>query len=268
MPTSWRRVIWGYTRALFKPPSMRLRPILLALLVAAPAGAQTAVDIAAKSLATAKDARIRAQSAVLLGTSKSPRAQAPLCNAMKDDEAIVRAAAARALGDLGDASAATCLKAHANDGNKDVKNAVAKAIEQLTGAGAGLKAGSLYVVLDPIKDETGGLSASDVKLATDLMQKKLTSMGLAVAAPGWDPAATSTMVKSKKLKGWWLKVTVKPNTNNGLKFDLLALTYPDQAIKGSVNVKAPGGPKKEALINAIVPKLIDDASDEFEWTPQ
>jgi hypothetical protein len=49
-----------------------------------------------------------------------------------------------------------------------------------------------------------------------------------------------------------------------LKIEMLIMTYPEQALKGSWNVKAAGG-KPESLIKAMVPRVVDDAASDLEW---
>jgi hypothetical protein len=42
------------------------------------------------------------------------------------------------------------------------------------------------------------------------------------------------------------------------------MTYPDQSLKGTWNVKASGG-KPESLIKAMVPRVVEDAAADLEW---
>jgi hypothetical protein len=238
--------------------------LLIALCLAALAEAQSPIDFPSKTLATAKDSRNRANAAILLGQSRNPLAVPPLCKGLNDPEPIVRVASAKALGELGESTGTPCLEKQKGDSDDDVRFAVKRSLEMLV-ISAALKPGGMYVLME-LNDETGRLSASDTKLAVDLMHKKLASIGAAVGPQPYDPKIEGALIRSKKLKGWLLKVKVQPYST-GMKMDLLALTYPDNAIKGNVSVKTATAAKPAALIQAMSPKLIDEAADEFEWTP-
>ena len=54
------------------------------------------------------------------------------------------------------------------------------------------------------------------------------------------------------------------SSDKGLKVEMLIMSYPDQALKGSWSVNAAGG-KQEKLIKAMVPRVVDDAAKELEW---
>jgi hypothetical protein len=237
-----------------------LRPAfpLLALVLYAPAslGQDARIALFAKQLKTASDPRVRVQTALLLGSTGKAEAVDPLCGAMKDSEAIVRSAAANALGDLGLGGATACLKAALSDSDSTVVSAVKKAIEKLSSAVA---PGSLYFSVDEVKSDVGDDAS---KLAAQLLRQKLTTMGGAIAPAGETKAQASSLVKSKKLRAFLLQPKVNSD-GPGLKFEILVMTYPDQALQGSFNVKAKGG-KPDKLLKLMVPRVIDDAADELK----
>jgi hypothetical protein len=243
-----------------------MRPTLVLLLVLSASLAQAQTDarvtFLSKQLATAKDPRVRVQAALVLGASQDPAAVTPLCNAMKDPEAVVRSAAAKSLGDLRDSRAVACLSERKKDASADVQLAVAKALELLARPGG---KSPLYVSIDPVVDKSGDLPPDVLKLAEELLKSKLTKMGANFAPPGESKAAALSLIRSKKLKGFLFKVNLQPTATNGLKIDLLVMTYPEQSIQGSWNVKAAGA-KPADLLKLMVPKVVDDAAEDLEWS--
>lgn len=234
---------------------------LTLLSLAARAQSNPQMTFLTRQLATAKDPRARAQNALLLGATGDGSVMGPLCRALKDPEAVVRGAAAKALGDLREVRAVTCLRERASDPNADVQFAVAKAIASLEPA-----QGSLYVSIAPVADKTGGLATQeDLLLVEDLLRRKLFAMGVRFAPPGEDKRAASAVLKQKRLQGWLLMVTLHPHTNGGLKISLLCLTYPEQSIRGDYTVKASGA-KARDLLKLMVPKVVDDAAADLEWS--
>lgn len=239
-----------------------MRPTLaLTLLVSTVVFAQDArIDYLAKQLATAKDPRLRIQAAVILGSSKSANAVDPLCRALYDGEPLVRGTVAKALGDLRNPGGLSCLK-NLRESDPQVQNIVKAAIAALSSLAKG---GVLYVAIEPVRDESGNLKPEDLKLVESLLKEKLGRMGASFAPAGESKSAAQSVVKSKGYKGFLLRPKVNVVGSNGLKFDLLVMTYPEQALKGTYNVKASGA-KPPALLKAVVPRAVDDAASDLEW---
>lgn len=255
----WRTI--GY-----HPRGLRPAFFLLSLLVATPAPAQDArVAFLAKQLKAAKDPRVRAQTVVILAGTGSAAAVAPLCEAMRDSEVIVRSAAANALGDLRMPEAISCLKGALSEKDPTVRSAIQRALEAKPATG-GQAPGSLYVSIDPINDKVG-VPAEVAQLAQDLLKQKLSSIGASFAPAGESKPQAAGVIKAKKLRGYLLRVNLLPNASNGLKLEVLVMTYPEQSLQGSWNVKASGA-KYESLLKLMVPRLIDDASQDLEWKSQ
>ncbi|MBS1148889.1 MAG: cpcE [Myxococcaceae bacterium] len=241
-----------------------LRPALFLVLVlfVSPALAQDArVSFLAKQLKAAKDPRVRAQTVVILAGTGSPAAVAPLCEAMQDQEVVVRAAAANALGELHLPEGITCLKAALGERDPSVRAAIQRAIDFKP-----VVPGGLYFAIDPINDKVG-VTPDVAQLANDLLKQKLTSIGATFAPQGESKPQAATLIKAKKLRGFLLRVNLLPNASNGLKLEILVMTYPEQSLQGSWNVKASGA-KHESLLKAMVPRVIDDASADLEWKGQ
>ncbi len=241
---------------------MRPALFLVLCLVGSPALAQDArVAFLAKQLKSAKDPRVRAQTVVILLGTGSPAAVVPLCAAMKDEEVIVRSAAANALGELHLPDALDCLKAALTDKDASVRTAVQRGLDFKP-----IVPGGLYVSIEAINDKVG-VPAEVSQLANALLKEKLTSIGASFAPEGESKPQAATIIKAKKLRGYLLRVNLLPNATNGLKLEILVMTYPEQSLQGSWNVKASGA-KYESLLKLMVPRVIDDASEDLEWKGQ
>lgn len=219
------------------------------------------VTFLAKQLKAAKDPRVRAQTIVILGGTGKPEAVPALCDALKDEEVIVRTASANALGDLHTTEAVACLKGALGDRDASVKAAIQRAIDARP-----IAPGSLYVSIEAINDKIG-VPPEVTALANELLKQKLTSIGASLAPEGETKPQAATVIKAKKLRGYLLRVNLLPNASNGLKLEILVMTYPEQSLQGSWNVKASGA-KYESLLKVMVPRVIDDASLDLEWKEQ
>jgi hypothetical protein len=125
--------------------------------------------------------------------------------------------------------------------------------------------GGLYVAVEPVQDKFGGLPSNVMDLADRLMREKLAEMGASIAPQNEDKKSAASLIRARKLKGYLLRMQLLPGSNEkGLKVEMLIMTYPDQALKGSWNVKAAGG-KQESLIKAMVPRVLEDAAKDLEW---
>ena len=235
----------------------------LCLLSVAALGAEDArVSYLVKQLAGAKDPRVRAQTVLLLGQTASDAAVSPVCGVLKDAESLVRSAAASALGELRTESAMACLKAALGESDPGVRAAMEKAL-----ALGVVLTGGLYLQVEPVQDKVGNLPAGILVLADKLMREKLSSLGANIAPQNEEKKSAESLIRARKLKGYLLRMQLLPGSSEkGLKVEMLVMTYPDQALKGSWNVKAAGG-KPESLIKAMVPRVLDDAANDLEWKP-
>lgn len=240
-----------------------MRPSLLLVLLCAKVGfaqSDARLTYLSKQLTTASDPRVRAQTAVILGASKSPAAVAPLCGALKDKESVVRVAVVGALQELRQPSAASCLKERRADPSPEVRAAIARALSSLESQGKG----ALYLAVRPISDKTGKLPAAMVELAEERFRAKLTAVG-AVFAPAEESLQEAKKVlKDRRLKGFLLLTELLPNGSGGLQFKVLCMTYPDQALKAQVAPRGSGPTAK--LIPALVSKAVDETAEECGWS--
>jgi len=213
-----------------------------------------------KQLASVKDPRLRAQNILLLGQTGSPEAVPPLCSALRDPESVVRSAAASSLGELRIQAALDCIKSAMGETDESVRNALARAL-----AAGVITPGGLYVAVEPIQDKVGGLPDSLLKLADTLLRDKLSGMGAAFAPPNEEKKSAASLIKSHNLRGYQLRVQLLPgDKEKSLKVEMLIMTYPDQSLQGSFNVKAAGA-KPETLLKAMMPKVVDDAAGDLQW---
>jgi hypothetical protein len=230
--------------------------------------ADARVSLLTKQLAGSKDPRVRAQTVLLLGQTGTPEAVEPLCGALKDAESVVRAAAANALGELKQEAGMACLKAALGEADPSVRAAMEKAL----GSGAAAMPGStpaghggLYLSVEPIADKVGGLDETLLSLTDTLLRKKLTELGASFAPAGEEKKAAQAVIKKQNLRGYQVRVQLAPGASEKqLKVEMLIMTYPEQALQGSWNVKASGA-KPETLIKAMVPKVVDDAAGDLNW---
>lgn len=213
-----------------------------------------------RQLKGTSDARVKAQTVLLLGQTGAEGAVGPLCEALKDPEAVVRSAAANALGDLRLASALDCLKAGLGESDQAVRTAMERAL-----AVGPVSAGALYVNIEPIEDKVGSLPPTALPLAEKIMREKLSGFGAAFAPPNEEKKSAAALIKARNLKGYALKLQLLPGASaNGMKVEMLIMTYPEQALKGSWNVKGSGA-KPESLIKVMVPRVLEDAAGDLEW---
>lgn len=246
--------------------SFRGAACALVLLAALPvwAAEDPRVTLLSRQLASAKDPRNRVQIVVLLGQTKHESAVSYLCSALKDQEPLVRTAAASSLGELALPSAIACLKGALGEGDPTVRAAMERALK--AGAAAtSVARGALYVSLEPVQDKVGDLPANLLQLAEEKMREKLESMGATFAPPAEDKKKAAALVRTQQLKAYQLRLQLLPGESaKGLKVEMLIMTYPDQSLKGTWNVKASGG-KPESLIKAMVPRVVEDAATDLEW---
>lgn len=213
-----------------------------------------------KQLAGAKDPRVRAQTVLLLGQTVSESAAGPLCAVLKDPEPIVRSAAATALGELRSEVAMGCLRDAKNESDTGVRASIEKALAQGV-----VTPGGLYLQVEPIQDRVGNLPGELMRLAEQLVREKLAAFRVSFAPPNEDKKSAAILIRARGLKGFQLRLQLLPgSTDKGLKVEMLILSYPEQALKGTWNVKAAGA-KPETLLRAMVARVVDDAARDLDW---
>lgn len=238
----------------FAPPLVLLA-LLLAPLFTAEANARLAY--LTRQLKTAKDARVRAQSAVVIGKMEETSAVEPLCEGLSDESELVRTAAANALEQIGEVSALTCLEAHAGSSDSETRQAVTRAVASLKAMRD--RKPVMYISLKPLKLKGVELEAALLAQTQKRIEKQLNRKGALLAPSDESKSEAKQVLKSKKLKGYTLMPELETHGDAGLRLRVLCLTYPDQSILGEVDVKASGG-KPADLLGALAPRVIDEAA--------
>lgn len=211
------------------------------------------------------DYRVRTQAALALGSSGDDIAVQPLCDALKDSKASVKAAAATALGKLGKSAGLPCLEAaEAKETAASVKSQMKTAVASLK-AGGGLgappppgKDAKFYIAIEVVNKTGRPVSEIEPLMRSAMQSKLLAQKGYAVAPKGETTGAGGQIVNGKKLKGFLLMATVEPPVyeagNLKQLVRLTAWTYPGKALKGEFSLKltqsntAKGDTKSEDIL--------------------
>ncbi len=235
---------------------------LLCCLVSLPAaaGEDARVTFLVKQLGQSKDLRVRTQTLLLLGQTTHDAAVVPLCRALTDRDSVIRSAAANALGEIRSATSVACLHSFSDEADPGVQSAIAKSLQR------GVVAfGALYVHIEPVLDQGGALDPASVQLAEELLRAQLSGLGAGFAAAGEDKKWVTAFIRQRKLKGYQLRLQLVPaDAEKSLKLEMLVLSYPEKALKGTWNVKASGA-KPDSLLKAMVPRVVQDAAADLEW---
>lgn len=236
----------------------------LVLLVAggAAADADARWNFLVRQLTTAQDPRARVQAALTLGATEDATALAPLCAALSDAEALVRAAVARSLPNLHDPRALDCLLAHGEDSDALARDEVARAVAALRQAQQ--KRPRVYVAVTEVVDDSDPpADASLLTLAKTRVVSRLQWMGAQVAPEAEDRAKVRANLTQAQLRGFQIRTRLA-RKGSEVAVVMVCLTYPDQEVLGEVTGKASGGRPEDAL-RALVPRLLQDLAATFEW---
>lgn len=255
--TVWRRGVRGVC-------ARRKSLCALVLLIAggAAADADARWTFLVRQLTTAQDPRARVQAALTLGATEDATALAPLCAALSDAEALVRAAVARSLPNLHDPRALDCLLAHGEDSDALARSEVARAIATLRQAQQ--RRPRVYVAVTEVVDDSDPpAEASLLTLARTRLVSRLQWMGAQVAPETEDRAALRASLSQAQLRGFQIRTRLA-RKGSEVAVVMVCLTYPDQEVLGEVTGKASGGRPEDAL-RALVPRLLQDLASTFDW---
>lgn len=224
-------------------------------------GQDATVSLLERQLKGARDPRLRAQTALLLGRTASEDAVRPLCQLLREPESIVRAAAASALGDLRLAAARRCLEAATAEADAVVRGAVERAL-----AYPHLAPETLYVVLEAAPAVAGGGAAPELlSLVAQVLREEVIALGAVIAPADEERKLAEALTKQRRLRGFRLRYQLHGQApGTGLRVELLVMTYPGQSIKGSWSVRASGG-KPQSLVRAMVKRVVADAAGDLDW---
>jgi hypothetical protein len=253
---------WG--RGLKQVCARRKSLCALVLLIAggAAADADARWTFLVRQLTTAQDPRARIQAALTLGATEEATALAPLCNALADTDALVRAAVARSLPSLHDLRALDCLVAHGEDADTLARSEVAHALATLRQAQQ--RRPHVYVAVTEVVDDSDPpADASFLTLARTRLMSRLQWMGAEVAADGAQGTAAPASPPKAQLRGFQIRARLA-RKGSEVAVVMVCLTYPEQQVLGEVTGKASGGRPEDAL-RALVPRLLQDLASTFEW---
>ncbi|MDX2051120.1 MAG: HEAT repeat domain-containing protein [Polyangiaceae bacterium] len=227
------------------PKAMRRSFACLLLAVSAlfpvEVGAAETVVRLTKRLGQEKDFRVRTQAALALGSSKSAAAVKPLCSALADPNATVRAAAAAALSKLNRGGVDCLARRLSAESNDRVRASLKRALATLE-PGPTIDASSKYYVT--LAEAKAGGSEGDARntLLCSTMRQAAKSVSGLVLAPQGEVAARATELlrKHKQLRGFYLAPKVfAPKYQSGslkVKVEIAVFSYPAQSLLGSFSV--------------------------------
>ncbi len=255
--TLWRRCVGAVC-------GRRTSLCALVLLIAggAAADADARWTFLVRQLTNAQDPRARVQAALTLGATEDVTALAPLCAALSDAEALVRAAVARSLPNLHDPRALDCLLAHGEDSDALARGEVARAVATLR-AGQERRPRVYVAVAEVVDDSDPPAEASFLTLARTRLVSRLQWMGAQVAPQTEDRAAVRANLSQAQLHGFQIRTRLA-RKGSEVAVVMVCLTYPDQEVLGEVTGKASGGRPEDAL-RALVPRLLQDLASTFDW---
>jgi hypothetical protein len=216
-----------------------------------------------RQLTSGKDPGVRSRAAQGLGASDDPEAVRPLCGGLADESEVVRAAAAKGLGALLEPSALDCLKAHARKADAVTAASIRESIRSIEEFKA--RAPSFYVSFGGVKDRTGALTPDLVRHTEQRFTRKLMHSGARLAPHGEGKAAAKGVRQKHGIPGYLLLAEVHPTDSGGLRLTVVCLSYPERALLGQVEVKASGAEPAE-LLKVLVPRVVEEAAETFEWS--
>jgi hypothetical protein len=241
---------------LAKRTLMRLGLVAVMLLGAAPPSVAQDDSGAFRDLAIGADFRVRVVAALSLGKSRSPGARPALEKALGDSNPAVRAAAAAALGALGDRAAITALRsALAHETTPNVQTQFETTIKRLDSASATRANTSKPRFLIALGHLENRSAITAPELATALTAATRTKMaavpGIEILDSGTDIVAAS---KSRNLPAFTvdgsLTQLAKKQSRDGVSYsarvEYLIRKMPEQSLKGTMsgNAKAQADTKE------------------------
>lgn len=251
---------------------------LSAVTPALAAGDSTATAV--RELASNDDFRVRTQAALALGASGDPKTVDPLCRALDDPKAAVRAAAAAALGKLSRGGAECLEKRSGKEPTDSVKTAIARALKEVKEAGErkafveGLIDAStrFYITIGKTADNTQRKKSKVPDIVRGALGKAIArNKGFAVGPETETREQYKKKVSGKKgLKGLLLSPKVQPpeygDDSVTIRFEIAILTYPDKALKGMIPVKLTqqgSATKSEATEDELIGMAVERAVEKL-----
>ncbi len=201
----------------------------------------------------ADDFRVRTNAALALGATNEDNAVPPLCRALSDENEVVRQAAAAGMKRLGRAQGIACLRERlGGEGSDAVRLQLTRAIETLEAARGGGGGGGgepknnaqakYYVALSAVQNRSGKAQAEVDAAVLAAVKKRLENAAVFQMAPDKEtPAAAKANIAKRKLKGFYLSISVDPfDYASGTKASvrIAIFTYPNKDLRGESPGKA------------------------------
>jgi hypothetical protein len=192
--------------------------------------------------------RVRAQAAISLGTvESSSTTMAALSAALKDVHPAVRAAAASALGRIGDASSLSALRALERDVEEPVRSAARASIERLANAQppaqkepTPTEVGPVlyYVaVAEPSATRVASLDHAALGKARNFIKERVGQIqGVVVAPDSEDSQTAERVLKKRRLKGFYIDSSIvsiekKQGGATRVAVSVIVATYPGRDMR-------------------------------------
>lgn len=251
--------------------------LLAAFAVTAYADART--DYLVRALRTSSMMRVRAQAAISLGAVRTePQVISALTEALSDDQAAVRAAAASSLERHGDPAALPALQRATRDRELAVRNAAERAVRHLealarsqprtrtiptSGGGSANTGGAtpsrgparFYVAVGTPGTKVRGISRETLAEARAFIaQTAQGTPGVQIAPEGERSNAAERVLRERELVGFYLDSSIVSleERNGGLRAQVSVIlqSYPDRSIRsmmnGAATVTGASGPSAQA----------------------
>lgn len=217
------------------------------------AAAQSQVDQTAKRFTDGSSFQVRVQAALALGVSGSEEAVRPLCGALDDEVASVRAAAAAALGRLRKASSVACLqKRVGTESNASVRSQLQRALDRTqrdselrkvaSASRAPTRGSRFYVAVESTKSKSAR-RRQDVELLVQatIRGKLMAERGVGLAPSGQEQSQFEKIAKDNRVQGYLLRPTVESIAYDGsnvtVAIRLTLFSYPSMALQAEYSPK-------------------------------
>lgn len=115
-----------------------------------------------------------------------------------------------------------------------------------------------YVHVLPVRDLSGGKLAKMAAPARALLESKVRALNVTLAPTGETKTQAEDVVRTKRLTGYQLELSLAVPPNGGVRGSLLVMTYPGGALRGAWSVQASGATTEE-LVEVVVPQVVKDA---------
>jgi len=226
--------------------------LALAFLIA-PVAVSTADDVTSlgRALESASDFRVRVNAALTLGKTHSPAALAPLVNALDDSQPAVRAAAAAAIGALGQPGGVAALRSRlTREKVLSVRSEIGTAVEILSGGRLGSGGARYFIQLGIMRNNTGVRGSELVETFRGVTRERasvlpgvvvLTEEGVQVAQAQKTPMAVMDGVVNRLARA-----SRGSNLAVSAQVEYVVRRAPDQSLRGTVSGAA------EALGSAAI----------------